>query len=292
VQYLDHNQDMITTWYTERAVDFINRNAHHPFFLYVPHSMVHVPLFVSDKFRDTTERGLFGDVMQEVDWSVGQILDALHTNGIDENTLIFFSSDNGPWLVYGEHCGSAGPFREGKGTSWEGGVREPTIMRWPGQIPAGTVCEELASTMDMLPTVTRLAGGTLPSHTIDGHDIRSLMFGEPGAQSPWDAFYIYYQGGQLQAVRSGEWKLILPHKYRSLNGRPGGIGGVPTKYESLEAGLALYNVKNDLGETTNVIDQYPDVVARLQALAEKGREELGDTLTGRKGKGVRPVGEA
>ena len=284
------DQKMLTTWYTEHAVDFIARHKDQPFFLYVPHSMVHVPLFVSDKFRGKSGCGLFGDVVMEVDWSVGQILGAIEKAGLREDTLVIFTSDNGPWLSYGDHAGSAGPLREGKGTSFEGGVREPTIMWWPGRIPAGTTCDELASTIDILPTVAKLIGARLPDHPIDGKDIRPLMFGEPGARSPHEAFYCYY-GGQLQAVRDRRWKLHLPHAYRTLGGRPGGRGGKPVPYKRAKIELALFDLKSDIGESKNVADQHPDVVKRLLAFAEKAREELGDRLTKRKGKGVRPAGK-
>jgi arylsulfatase A len=284
------DQAQLTTWYTEHAVSFIERNKDRPFFLYVPHSMVHVPLFVSDKFKGKSERGLFGDVVMEVDWSVGQILDALRRNGLDEKTLVLFTSDNGPWLSYGDRAGSAKPLREGKGTMFEGGCREPTLMRWPGKIPAGTVCDELASSIDILPTVAALIGASLPTHKIDGKDIRPLMFAEPGAKSPHAVFACYYGGGQLQAVRDRRWKLHFPHGYRTMAGRPGGTGGRPTKYSQAKIGLALFDLKNDVGETTDVADQHPDVVARLKKLAEPIREDLGDKLTKRKGDGIRGPG--
>ncbi len=164
------DQTQLTTWYTERAVGFIERNKDHPFFLYVPHAMPHVPLFVSEKFRGKSKRGLFGDVIQEIDWSVGQILAALKQQRLDENTLVIFTSDNGPWLSYGDHAGSAGRLREGKGTTFEGGVRVPFIARWPGKIPAASVCREPAMTIDLLPTLAKAAGAELPPHPIDGLD--------------------------------------------------------------------------------------------------------------------------
>ena len=283
------DQRMLTTWYTRRAVDFIERNKDRPFLLYLPHSMVHVPLFVSDKFAGKSGAGLFGDVVMEVDWSVGEVLGTLRRLGLDRHTLVIFSSDNGPWLSYGEHAGSAGPLREGKGTTFEGGIRVPTIFWWPGRIPAGSRCDELASTIDILPTVARLIGVPLPRRKIDGHDIRPLMF-EDGARSPHEAFFCYYAGGELQAVRDRRWKLHFPHRYRTLGGRPGGKGGKPARYEVRRIELSLFDLKNDIGETTNVIDQYPDVVQRLMAAAERARRELGDRLTGRKGQEVRPPG--
>ncbi len=283
-------QEMLTTWYTEHAVDFIRRNKERPFFLYVPHSMVHVPLFVSDKFKGKSKRGLFGDVVMEVDWSVGQILGEIKKQGLAKDTLVIFTSDNGPWLSYGDHAGSAGPLREGKGTEFEGGIREPTVMWWPGKIPAGTTCDELASTIDILPTVAALIGAELPKHKIDGKDIRPLMFGKPGARSPHEVFYCYYAGGQLHAVRDRRWKLHFPHNYRTLAGRPGGKGGTPVPYQTGKIGLALFDLKNDVGEQHNVIDDYPEVAARLQKYAELARADLGDRLQKRKGPGIRPAG--
>ncbi len=284
------DQTMLTTQYTEHAVDFIERNKDHPFFFYVPHSMVHVPLYVSEKFKGKSPRGLFGDVVMEIDWSVGEILGAIKKHDLDEHTLVIFTSDNGPWLSYGDHAGSAGPLREGKGTMFEGGCREPTIMRWPGRIPAGAVCDELASTIDILPTVAGLIGAELPAHRIDGKDIRSLMFGEEGASSPHEVFYSYYGGGELQAVRDRQWKLHFPHQYRTLAGRKGGTGGMPVAYSQAGIGLELFDLKNDVGETTNVANEHPEIVARLKGYAEEARADLGDKLTQRSGNGIRPAG--
>lgn len=289
-EVVPEEQEMLTTWYTEKAVDFIERNHQQPFFLYVPHSMVHVPLYVSDKFKGKSGTGLYGDVVMEVDWSVGQILGAIEKHGIDKETLVIFTSDNGPWLSYGDHAGSAGPLREGKGTMFEGGVREPTIMRWPGKIPAGTTCDELASTIDIMPTVAKLIDAKLPDHKIDGQDIRPLMFGEEGAQSPHEHFVQYYAGGQLHSIRDRRWKLHFPHQYRSLNGRTGGTGGMPVPYNQKRIGKELFDLKQDVGETTNVIDAHPDVVARLEAAAAIARADLGDRLTKQIGNGVRPIG--
>ncbi len=285
------DQTQLTTRYTEHAVDFINRHKDRPFLLYVPHSMVHVPLYVSDKFLGKSGCGLFGDVVMEVDWSVGQILAAIRANGLNERTLVIFTADNGPWLSYGNHAGSAGPLREGKGTEFEGGIREPTLMRWTGKIPAGAVCDELASTIDIVPTVAALIGAELPSHPIDGRDIGPLMFGEPGAQSPHEAFYCYYGGGELQAVRDRQWKLHFPHNYRTLAGRPGGKDGLPANYETARIELALYDLKHDVGETQNVAAEHPEVVERLQRFAEQARDDLGDTLTGRAARRIRSAGK-
>jgi arylsulfatase len=271
------DQSQLTTRYTERAVDFIGRHRDGPFFLYLAHSMPHVPLFVSERFRGKSEGGLYGDVVMELDWSVGQILEALRRHGLDENTLVIFTSDNGPWLSYGNHGGSAGLLREGKGTTWEGGVREPFLARWPGRIPAGSTSREPAMTIDLLPTVARLAGAKLPDHKIDGKDIWPLLSGQPGAKSPHEAYYFYWNR-QLQAVRSGRWKLYFPHDYRTLAGAPGGRDGQPAVYKQAQTGLELYDLEADVGERTEVAARHPDVVRRLQRLANEARADLGDVV--------------
>jgi arylsulfatase A-like enzyme len=205
---------------------------------------------------------------------------------------VVFTSDNGPWLNFGNHAGSAGPLREGKGTMWEGGYRVPCVLRWPGKIPAGTSCDEFAVTMDLFPTVAWLIGAQVPDdRVIDGKDIWPLMAGEEGAQSPHEAFWCYY-GRELRAVRDRRWKLVFPHTYRSLDGQPGGRDGKPAAYKQLQTGLALYDLKNDVGETTDVSADHPEIVARLQQEAEKARAALGDILTGREGSEVRPAGVA
>ncbi|MEK7706708.1 MAG: sulfatase [Verrucomicrobiota bacterium] len=284
-------QCQLTTWYTEHAVQFIEKNKDHPFFLYVPHNMPHVPLHVSDKFKGKTARGLFGDVIEEIDWSVGQILGALKKNRLEKNTLVIFSSDNGPWLSYGNHAGSALPLREGKGTCWDGGVRVPFIARWPGKIPKGSVCNEPAMTMDLLPTFAKLIGAELPKHKIDGLDIWPLLSGDPKAKNPHDAYFFYFGNNQLEAVTSGKWKLQLPHTYRTLGGIPGGRDGKPAPYQTRKLEKAeLYDLENDIGETTDLAGNHPDVVKRLEAYAEQARGELGDSLTQRTGKGVREPG--
>ena len=283
------DQTQLTTWYTERSVRFIEKNKDRPFFLYVPHSMAHVPLFVSDKFKGKSERGLYGDVMMEIDWSVGQILSTLKRLDIDEKTFVIFCSDNGPWLSYGDHAGLATPLREGKGTSFDGGHREPTVMRWPGRIPPGTVCNEPATTMDILPTVAKLTGAKLPAHRIDGKDIWPLMSGVPGAKSPHEAFF-YYRSFALEAVRSGKWKLHLPHSYRTLAGRPGGTGGRPAEYEQGKIGPALFDLENDIGEQHDVSARHPAVVERLMALVDQMRQDLGDSTEKMTGQNRRPPG--
>lgn len=282
------DQTQLTTDYTNRAVDFIKKHRQEPFFIYLPHSMVHVPLYVSSKFAGKSGAGLFGDVVMEVDWSVGQILDTLKEVGVDDRTLVVFTTDNGPWLSYGEHAGSAKPHREGKGTAWEGGIRVPTLMRWPSKIPAGTTCDSLACTVDLLPTIAALIGAELPKHKIDGHNILPLMVEGEDAKSPHETMPCYYASDELQGIRDPQWKLILPHKYRTLAGKPGGKGGIPAQYESASVGVELYDMKNDRSETKNIAQDHPEIVARLQAAAETWRNDLGDKLTDRKGSGVRP----
>ncbi len=271
-------QRNLTTWYTEHAVDFIGRHREQPFFLYVPQSMPHVPLYVSGKFEGKSKNGIFGDVNSEIDWSMGEILAALDEHGLGDNTLVIYTSDNGPWLSYGAHGGSAGPLREGKGTCWEGGVRVPFIARWPGKIPAGAVSAEPAMTIDLLPTIAAITQTDLPAHRIDGKDIWPILSGEDNAVSPHEALFFYYGNNQLQGMRSGKWKLIFPHKYRTLAGRRGTADGLPIDYETLESGLELYDLSTDIGETTNLADQHPEVIARLQEMADGIRAELGDSL--------------
>jgi arylsulfatase A len=284
------DQALLTRWATESALKFINKNRKKPFFLYMPYSMVHVPIFASDRFLGKSGAGLFGDVVMELDWSIGEIIAALEKNGIRDNTLVIFSTDNGPWAAYGDHAGSAGIYRGFKHTNWEGGNRVPTIMSWPGKIPANTSCDLLSSTIDVLPTIAKIIGGKLPAHTIDGKDIRNLMFDQGADKSPHD-FFPYYGRGELQAIRSEHWKLVFPHKYSALNGRPGGTDGFPAEYDNNMAEFALYNVDADPSETTNVKDQYPEIFQQLAAAAEAYRAELGDKLTKKTGSGVRHPGK-
>ncbi len=284
------DQAELTTQYAERAVRFIEKHKDSPFFLYVAPNMPHVPLYVSEKFRGKSQRGLYGDVSMEIDWAVGEILSTLRREGLDERTLVIFSSDNGPWLSYGEHAGSSGPFREGKGTSFEGGTRVPFIARWPGVIPANSECAEPAMTIDLFPTVAGLIGAKLPEHTIDGLDIWPLLSGQPGAKNPHEAYFFYYQQNQLQAVRSGNWKLFFPHTYRTMGDQPLAKNGIPAKYKQLKVGLELYDLAADPSERENAADKHPEIVEKLTALAEKARADLGDALTKRPGAGQREPG--
>ncbi|MFM8271799.1 MAG: sulfatase, partial [Gemmata sp.] len=285
------DQAQLTTQYTERAVKFIADNKAGPFFLYVAHSMPHVPLFVSDKFKGKSKQGLYGNVIQEIDWSVGEIVKALDDHKLATDTLIIFTTDNGPWLSYGNHAGTAGKLREGKGTVWEGGVRVPFVARWPGKIPAGGECHVPAMTIDVLPTVAKLVGAELPKHKIDGRDIFPLLECAPDADMAHEAYFHYYGTNELQAVRTRKWKLMLPHTYRTMDGQAPGKDGAPGKYKQVKIEKPeLYNLVADVGESKNVADANPEVVQQLLALAEKARDDLGDSLTKRAGKGVREPG--
>ena len=285
---LDPDQSQLTTMYTERAVKFIERSRDTPFFVYLAHAMPHVPLFVSEKYRNKTAQGLYGDVIAEIDWSVGQVLDAVNRTGLDDNTLVIFTSDNGPWLSYGNHGGSAGGFREGKGTTFEGGVRVPFIARWPGRIPKSATGALPAMTIDLLPTIAGLAGAAVPSErAIDGRDMWPLLANASNAQAPHDALYFYW-GTELHAIRSGRWKLHLPHPYQSLD--RAGADGSPGAYVRKELELSLFDLEIDPGESTNLADRHPDVVKRLMEFAERARDDLGDSLTKRAGKNVRQAG--
>jgi len=288
------DQRQLTTRYTERAVSFIGRNKDKPFFLYLAHSMPHVPLFVSDKFAGKSKRGLFGDVIMEIDWSVGQVMDALDKNGVAENTLVIFTSDNGPWLCFGDHAGSAKPLREGKGTCWEGGTREACVMRWPGRISGGGTCDDMLMTIDLFPTFAKLLGAELPDHKIDGLDVSPILLGKPGAANPHEAYFSYYHQNELHAVTTGDghWKLYLPHTYRTLAGKPGGKGGRSVPYLQVKiTAPELYDLKSDISETTDVSAQHPDLVEKLLKQAELARTDLGDALTRRKGSGTREAGQ-
>lgn len=264
-QVTPEDQVSLTTSYTEKAVDFITRNKARPFFLYVAHSMPHVPLYVSEKFKGKSEQGLYGDVIMEIDWSVGEILSSLRKHGIDQNTMVLFTSDNGPWLSYGNHAGSAYPLREGKGTTWEGGQRVPCIIRWPLKVDAGTTCHVPAMHIDLFPTIQVFVEGTGPSHRIDGRDISALLTNPSEAKSPHEA-YFFYRGDQLEAVRSGKWSLHLRHSYRSLRDKPG-KEGIPGPYLQKQTELALFDLEADISQESNVAPENREVVKQLQVLA-------------------------
>jgi arylsulfatase A-like enzyme len=282
------DQATLTGRYTERALRFVDRNRNRPFFLYLPHSMVHIPIAASPAFRGRTRQGLYADMMTEVDDSVGRILGRLASLGLDQDTLVIFTSDNGPWLNFGRHAGSAGPLREGKGTAFEGGVRVPCVVRWPGRIRPGTTASQLAATMDLLPTIVAAAGAPEPRNRIDGVNLLPLL--EGGADANPRRQFFYYYGRQLRGVRKDRWKLLLPHTSDSYSGQEPGRDGFPGRIVPVKIGLALYDLTSDIGESRDVAAEHPDVVAELQALAESARDDLGDTLTGRTGKGVREPG--
>jgi arylsulfatase len=284
------DQAQITTQYTERAVRFIEKNKDRPFFLYLAHSMPHVPLFVSDKFKGKSEQGLYGDVMMEINWSVGEVLKALEKNGLDQNTIVIFTSDNGPWINYGNHAGSTGGLREAKGAVYEGGQRVPCLMRWPGKIPAGTICNSLASSIDLLPTIANLCGAPLPALKIDGVDITPLMMGDQTAK-PRTYFLYYYHRNSLEAVRNDRFKLVLPHLGRTYAGfLPGNDGQAGQVNENHQENFALYDLRRDPGERYDVQHQYPEVIAELMKVVEAARLELGDDLTKHEGSGRRAIG--
>jgi arylsulfatase A-like enzyme len=285
------DQQQMTKELTQAAVAFIRDHAQENFFVYLPHPMVHVPLYVSEAFAGRSGAGLFGDAVLEVDWSVGQILSVLEELHLDDNTLVIFTSDNGPWLSYGEHAGSAHPLREGKGTMFEGGCRVPTLMQWKTKIPAGTTCDQLCSTIDLLPTIAALIGAPLPPHPIDGRDIRPLLTGDPSARSPHEHLFLFYHPGSLHAVRTPRWKLHLPHPYRTLAGRVGGRDGRPVPYAQAEIELSLYDLEHDVSESRNVAAEFPQVVEDLLQAAQRARQELGDRLTDTTGTGTRPPGK-
>lgn len=269
--------------YTERAVEFIDENGDQPFFLYYAHSLPHVPLYASGRFHGSTERGLYGDVIREIDWSVGQIIQTLEEKDLRENTIVIFTSDNGPWLVFGDHGGSAGNLREGKITTFEGGHRVPAIVSWPGQIPSGVVSDEVATTMDLFPTIAGLAGAELPGdRIIDGYDIWPFLSGEEDAGSPYhnNPFY-FYLNDNLQAVRLGPWKLHVAHDYLGVG--EAGQGGEVGEYETGEIERSLFNVEDDPGETLNVAEEHPEIVEQLMELIGQGRAELGDAESGIRG---------
>lgn len=282
---LNPDQSKLTGWYTERGVKFIEANKDKPFFLYMPHSMPHVPIYASEKFKGKSSHGLYGDVIEEIDSSVGTILETLKKHSLDKNTLVIFTSDNGPWLSYGNHGGSRGVLREGKGTEFEGGVRVPFVARWPGKIPAASISNEPTMTIDLLPTLVAYAGGVvLEEPKIDGKNISAVLEARPGAKSPQEAYYFYW-GDALHAVTSEKWKLHFPHPY--LHIIEGGKDGKPGKGETRKIELSLFDLDADISESKNVADQNPEVVKKLQMLGDKIREELGDSLTGKKGSQLR-----
>lgn len=284
------DQAELTSMYTDRACQFITQNKEQPFFLYIAQPMPHVPLAASQKFKGKSGAGLFGDVMEEIDWSVGEIVKTLEKQGLRENTLFIFTSDNGPWLRFGNHAGSAGGLREGKGTAWEGGVRVPFIVSWPGVIPEGTICNNMASTIDMMPTIVNICQARLPAKKIDGLDIWDLFVQKPGA-NPRNEFVYYYDQNSLKGIRMGKWKLVFPNTSQTYKKTARGADGWPGEYASIKVELALYDLSTDPGETQDLKEQYPDIVAKLTERADYYRETLGDDLVGKKGTERRPAAQ-
>lgn len=282
------DQAQLTKLYTERAVRFIGQNKNKSFFLYIAHSMPHVPIAASEKFLNKSGAGLFGDVMEEIDWSVGEVISALKTNGLTENTLVIFTSDNGPWLTFGNHAGNTAGLREGKGTAWEGGVRVPCIMKWPNKIPAGSICNSMAATLDLLPTITTICKAGNPNKKIDGVNLLPLLL-QPNSASPRDEFVYYYDVNNLKAIRKEQWKLVFPHISRTFKRDTMGINGRPGRGDNDTIRLALYDLRTDPGETLDVKEQFPEIVTRLSVIADKYRKELGDDLTNHKSTALRPA---
>ena len=263
------DQKNLTRWYTEHAVDFIERHSKEPFLLYVPHSMPHVPIFCSEAFEGKSGAGLYGDVIMELDWSVGEITGALKDNGIDRKTIVVFTSDNGPWVSYGNHAGTT-PFREAKGTSFDGGTRSACIIKLPGEIEAAGISSQAFCTIDLLPTLCHLTGVSLPGSEIDGMNVWDLISGEPAAENP-HAFYAFSTGNNFESVMSGDgkWKLHLPHNYRSLE--EAGMDGSPGKYQQLHTDLSLYDMEMDPYESIDVKNEHPGIVETLLEYAEAHR---------------------
>ena len=286
------DQTQLTTQITERSVDFIHRNKENSFFLYVPHPQPHVPLFVSEKFKGKSNRGLYGDVIMEIDWSVGQIMKALQEDGLADNTLIIFTSDNGPWLAYGDHAGSALPYREGKGTAWEGGQREPFIARWPEKLPSGKTVDVPVMAIDLLPTIADITDSKLPEKTIDGMNVMKVLTGE-SRESPQEAYFYYYRVNELHGVRYGKWKLYFPHTYRTMNGQEPGKDGLPGEYRTVDlTEIELYDLEDDESENNNVAEEHPEIVKKIGQLADTMRMRLGDSLQDIEGNETRSPGRA
>jgi len=266
------HQKNLTKWYTEHAIAFIKRHKETPFFLYVPHSMPHVPLFVSKEFENKSGEGLYADVMMEIDWSVGQINKTLKECGLQENTLVVFTSDNGPWVSYGNHAGKT-PYREAKATSFDGGTRSACIMKLPGKISPGSSSDQFFCSVDLMPTFAALAGAETPATPFDGLDVTDIITSKQGATNP-HTYYAFTTGSHFDGIFSGDghWKLHVPHGYRTLE--TPGKDGLPGKYKQLKTDFALFDMKNDPFETSNVIDKYPEVAGKLRKIAEDHRRKF------------------
>lgn len=282
VRKLDE-QSFLTDSITIKAIDFINKNKNNPFFLYIPHPQPHVPLFAHQDFIGSQPQGLYGDVIHEIDDSVGRIRKALEENNIDDNTIIIFTSDNGPWLSYGSHGGSKAIFREGKGTVWEGGVRVPSVVWYPKEIPANQQIHASAMAIDWLPTILDFTGGRSPKLKIDGNSMKNLLTRESNKATS-DNFFFYYGRGQLQAIRHKDWKLYYPHTYISIGEKQTTDDGIPIAYDYISMKeIELYNLETDPQEAQNVAETEPEVVERINQIADSIRWVLGDELLGIKG---------
>ena len=284
------DQSDLTKDITDESIRFIEKNKDNQFFLYIAHPQPHVPLFASKDFNGSTGNGLFADVISEIDFSVGRVIEALEKNNLTENTIVVFTSDNGPWLSYGDHAGSSGIYREGKGTAWEGGQRVPCIIKYPSEIKAKTIIDEPVMGIDWMPTFSHITGSKLSDNKIDGKNIWPLLT-QKEDKSPHKELYFYYRQNELHAVRSGNWKLYFPRSYRTLNGKPGGKDGMPVKYEYNEVkSNELYNLKEDPSEMKNVYMENIEKAKELEKMGENARQELGDALTSIVGDGVRKIG--
>ncbi len=261
----DEEQSRIVERYTHEAISFMQENKNQPFFLYFPHNAVHTPIHPGEAFRGKSANGRFGDWVEEVDWSVGRVLDTLRALKLDEKTLVIFTSDNGPWLIKGNDGGSALPLRGGKGSTWEGGMRVPTIARWPGKIQPGSICDAVAGTIDIMPTAVSLAGGKLPTdRVIDGRDISPLLFGK-SRESQREAHY-FFAGYKLQAVRKGPWKLAIATQAETMG---------KASSDDAKTNPRLYNLSDEINEQTNLASTHPEIVVNLQNLADKMNREIG-----------------
>lgn len=264
----DEQQSRIVERYTDEAVRFIAENKDKPFLLYLPHTAIHTPIYPGEKFRGKSSNGRVGDWIEEVDWSTGRVLNTLREFKLAEKTLVIFTSDNGPWLIKEADSGSSGPLRGGKGSTWEGGVRVPTIAWWPGNIAAKTSVDAIAGTIDLLPTAVAIAGGKLPPQpVIDGRDLSPLLLGKT-KDSPRGVHY-YFSQYKLQAVRQGPWKLALVPQNETM--------GRPVEPDAQTSAPRLYNLDREIGEKTNVAEANPEVVAKLTGLADAMSKEIGDS---------------
>ena len=283
------DQSDLTKDITTKSIEFIKKNKENPFFLYIAHPQPHVPLFVSKEFKDKTGNGLYADVISEIDYSVGRVLQSLEENGLSENTIVVFTSDNGPWLSYGNHSGSSGIYREGKGTTWEGGVRVPSIIKYPKKLKSNVIDEPVMG-IDWLPTFAHITNSNLSENKIDGKNIWPLLSGETD-KSPHEELYFYYRVNELHSIRMNDWKIHFSRTYRSLNGKNGGMNGMPVKYEmNLIEKNELYNLKDDPEEKNNVYDKFPEIASKMEGLGKRARAELGENLTGFTGKENRKPG--